>query len=65
MRAFKEMKHYIYENMQFVTKNEKVYHSGASSKDAGNKVCSINLIEKSELIYPVVDKLILNQNIIL
>ena len=22
MRAFKEMKHYIYENMQFVTKNE-------------------------------------------
>lgn len=51
--------------IDYKTKNEKVYHSGASSKDAGNKVCSINLIEKSELIYPVVDKLILNQDIIL
>ena len=39
---------------------EKVFHCGASSKDAGNKVCAINVIEDTTLIHPVIDKLLLN-----
>lgn len=37
---------------------EKVYHCGASSKDAGKKVCAINLIEDNSIMKPVVDKLL-------
>lgn len=37
--------------------SEKVYHCGASSKDAGNKVCAINKIENTKLIYPVIKEL--------
>lgn len=37
---------------------EKVYHCGASSKDAGNKVCAINKIENTKLIYPVIKELL-------
>lgn len=46
--------------IDYKTKNEIVYHSGASSKDAGNKVCAINIFEKSSLMYPVIDKLLKN-----
>lgn len=38
---------------------EQVYHCGASSKDAGKKLCAINKIEKNSMIYPVVDSLLL------
>jgi len=38
---------------------EQVYHCGASSKDAGKKLCAINRIENTEMIRPVVDKLLL------
>ena len=37
---------------------EKVYHCGASSKDAGNKVCAINEFEETSLLYPVIDKML-------
>ena len=43
--------------IDYKTKNEKVYICGASSKDAGNKVCTINVLETNEMIHPVVDKL--------
>ena len=36
-----------------------VYHCGASSKDAGKKLCAINKIEKTEMIHPIIDKLLL------
>ena len=36
---------------------EQVYHCGASSKDAGRKLCAINKIEDSTMIHPVIDKL--------
>ena len=39
-------------------KTEKVYHCGASGKDAGKKVCAINKIENVEVIHPVIDKLL-------
>ena len=39
--------------------SEQAYHCGASSKDAGKKLCAINKIENSEMIHPVIDKLLL------
>lgn len=38
---------------------EQAYHCGVSSKDAGKKLCAINKIENTEMIHPVVDKLLL------
>ncbi len=38
---------------------EKVFHSGASSKDAGKKLCAINAISDTGMIHPVIDKLLL------
>jgi hypothetical protein len=49
----------------YKTKNEKVYHCGASSKDAGNKVCAINVFENAALVYPFVDALLRQPDTIL
>lgn len=38
---------------------EQAYHCGASSKDAGKKLCAINVILKTSMIHPVIDKLLL------
>lgn len=38
---------------------EKVFHCGASSKDAGKKLCAINKIEKKELVHKSLDSLLL------
>lgn len=46
--------------LDYGTKEEKVFHCGASSKDSGNKVCAINVIESTDLIHPVIDKLLLS-----
>ena len=37
---------------------ERVFHCGASSKDAGHKLCAINAISESSMIHPVIDKLL-------
>lgn len=37
---------------------EQAYHCGASSKDAGKKLCAINKLEKSSMIHPVIDALL-------
>ncbi len=37
---------------------EQVYHCGASSKDAGKKLCAINKIEQNTIIHPVIDRLL-------
>jgi hypothetical protein len=39
---------------------EKVYHCGASSKDAGKKVCAINAIENTALVHPIINALLKN-----
>jgi len=36
---------------------EQVYHCGASSKDAGKKLCAINKIENVGMIHPVIEGL--------
>ena len=41
---------------------EQAYHCGASSKDAGKKLCAINKIENIAMIHPVIDKLLLAPN---
>ena len=38
---------------------EQAYHCGASSKDAGKKLCAINKIENTAMIHPVMDDLLL------
>jgi len=38
---------------------EQAYHCGASSKDAGKKLCAINVISETNMIHPVIDKLLL------
>lgn len=38
---------------------EQAYHCGASSKDAGKKLCAINVIHETSMIHPVIDKLLL------
>ena len=39
--------------------SEVTFHCGASSKDAGRKVCAINKIEDTALVHPLIDKLLL------
>ena len=39
---------------------EQVYHCGASSKDAGKKLCAINKIENTSMIHTVIDNLFTN-----
>ena len=41
---------------------EQAYHCGASSKDAGKKLCAINMILETSMIHPVIDKLLLAQD---
>ena len=38
---------------------EQAYHCGASSKDAGKKLCAINKIVNTEMIHPVIDRLLM------
>ena len=37
---------------------EKVYHCGASSKDAGKKLCAINKIENTAMLHSMIDQLL-------
>lgn len=41
---------------------EQAYHCGASSKDAGKKLCAINRIENTTMIHPVIDNLLLEED---
>ena len=41
---------------------EQAYHCGASSKDAGKKLCAINAILETSIIHPVMDKLLLSSD---
>lgn len=38
---------------------EQAFHCGASSKDAGRKLCAINVIADTSMIHPVIDNLLL------
>ena len=41
---------------------EKVYHCGASSKDAGKKLCAINEIKKKEMVHQSIESLLLGED---
>lgn len=41
---------------------EQAYHCGASSKDAGKKLCAINKLENSAVINSEIDKLLLGED---
>ena len=43
--------------VDYDTKNEIVYHCGPSSKDAGNKVGSVNKVNDNIIYHPIIDKL--------
>ena len=44
---------------------EAIYHCGASSKDAGNKVTSISKLESIGVYHPLIDELLLNPQLLL
>ena len=51
--------------IEYKTFTEKIYHCGASSKDAGNKVMSITLIAESNVYHQIIDTLMLNPTLVL
>jgi hypothetical protein len=51
--------------LDFSTKNEKIYHCGASSKDAGKKVCTISAITDNAVYKPLIKKILKNRELVL
>lgn len=47
--------------LDFGTKNETIYHCGASSKDAGKKVSAITTIADNAVYKPLIENLLKNQ----
>jgi hypothetical protein len=45
--------------VDYKARTEKIYHCGASSKDAGNKITTISKSDNNELYHPMVDNLLL------
>ena len=45
--------------LDYGLQTEQAFHCGASSKDAGKKLCAINTIADKSMIHPVMDKLLL------
>ena len=50
--------------LDYKTKQEEIYHCGASSKDAGNKLCSINKLADKELMHNAIESLMKNKDMI-
>ncbi|MEG0276155.1 MAG: ORF6N domain-containing protein [Coprobacillus sp.] len=50
--------------LDYKYETEKIYHYGASSKDAGRKVCCISLFSTSHIIHLIIDALLKNNNYI-
>ena len=44
--------------LDYNTNNESIYHCGASSKDAGNKITTITKIEEIELYETLIDEIL-------
>ncbi|MBQ3369053.1 ORF6N domain-containing protein [bacterium] len=51
--------------IDFGTENEIIYHCGASSKDAGSRVCSITTIADNEIYKQMIENLLKNRELIL
>lgn len=50
--------------LDYNTNNEKIYHCGASSKDAGKKVCCISLFSTNSIMHSIIDELLRNDDYI-
>ena len=50
--------------IDYQTDTEKIYHCGASSKDAGKKGCCISLLSTSDIIYSIIDELLMHDDYI-
>lgn len=57
--------HDRYIAIDYGTSNEKIYHCGASSKDAGNKITTITRIDDSSIYHVMFDELLLNPQLII
>ena len=51
--------------LDYDTKDEKIYHCGASSKDGGNKVMTISLQEDAAVYHPLIDRTLRNPQLVL
>ena len=49
--------------IDFGTENEIIYHCGASSKDAGSRICSITTTEDNGIYKPLIENLLKNQEV--
>ena len=49
--------------VDYATKNETIYHCGASSKDAGNKITTISKIEDVKLYRQMINELLSNPDL--
>jgi len=56
----KEKFHDRYIFLDYGLKGEKLFHCGASSKDAGNKITTIMQIENTEIYHVLMEKLLVN-----
>ena len=45
--------------VDYKARKEKIYHCGASSKDAGNKITTISKADNKKLYYPMIEELLL------
>ena len=48
--------------LDYNKKTEQVYHCGASSKDAGKRLCAINKVENTQVIHQVIDELLVGED---
>ena len=60
MKKTKENFHDRYIFLDYGLKGEKLFHCGASSKDAGNKITTIMQIENTEIYHVLMEKLSVN-----
>ena len=56
----KEKFHDRYIFLDYGLRGEKLFHCGASSKDAGNKITTIMQIENTEIYHVLIEKLLVN-----
>lgn len=59
------LSHDRYIIIDYKTEHEKIYHCGASSKDAGRKLCGINQISDRHCFHPIIDELLTHKELIL
>ena len=59
----KEKFHDRYIFLDYGLRGEKLFHCGASSKDAGNKITTIMQIENTEIYHVLMEKLLVNSRL--